>query len=90
MQRNSRPLAAALATALMLTLLPACEDKGPVEQAAEEVDEGIDTMKRGGESTANKVDDAMDEAREAAKGAAADVRQGVDEAAAEVREETSR
>jgi hypothetical protein len=51
--------------------LAACEKKGPVEQAGEEVDEAIDTLKNGGEeSTANKVDDAIDEAREGADDAA--------------------
>ncbi|WP_217705240.1 hypothetical protein [Peristeroidobacter soli] len=61
---------AMLATTLSLSLA-ACEKKGPVEQAGEEVDEAIDTMKNGGkESTANKVDDAMDEARDGAKDAA--------------------
>ena len=44
----------------------ACEKKGALEQAGEEVDEAIDTAKHGGdESTENKVDDAIDEAREA-------------------------
>jgi predicted small lipoprotein YifL len=46
--------------------LAACEKKGPIEQAGEEVDEAVDTIKHGGEeSTASKVDDAVDEAREA-------------------------
>ena len=46
--------------------LAACEKKGPLEQAGEEVDEAVDTIKNGGEeSTVNKVDDAVDEAREA-------------------------
>ena len=49
----------------MLLGLAACEKKGPLEQAGEEVDEAVDTIKSGGEeSTANKVDDAVDEARE--------------------------
>jgi predicted small lipoprotein YifL len=49
----------------MLVGLAACEKKGPLEQAGEEVDEAVDTIKNGGEeSTANKVDDAVDEARE--------------------------
>ena len=61
--------------ALLLTALPACDNKGPVEQAAEEVDEGLDTLKNGGkESTASKVDDAVDEAREGAKDAAEELR----------------
>jgi hypothetical protein len=52
--------------ALGLTALLAlgCEKKGPVEQAGEEVDEAIDTMKHGKESTASKLDDAVDDLRE--------------------------
>ena len=50
--------------------LVACEKKGPLEQAGEEVDEAIDTMKRGEESTANKLDDAVDDVREGVKDAA--------------------
>lgn len=67
-------LRAALA-AVLLAGLPACDDKGPIEQAAEEVDEGLDTLKNGGkESTASKVDDAVDAAREGAKDAAEELR----------------
>jgi hypothetical protein len=55
--------------------LAACDNKGPVEQAGEEVDEAVDTIKSGGEeSTANKVDDAVDAAREGAKDAAEEVK----------------
>jgi predicted small lipoprotein YifL len=62
---NLKVIAAALAATLALGLA-ACEKKGPLEQAGEEVDEAVDTIKNGGEeSTANKVDDAVDEAREA-------------------------
>jgi predicted small lipoprotein YifL len=62
---NLKVIGVALAATLALGLA-ACEKKGPVEQAGEEVDEAIDTIKHGGEeSTANKVDDAVDEAREA-------------------------
>jgi predicted small lipoprotein YifL len=61
---------AMLAASLSLGLA-ACEKKGPVEQAGEEVDEAVDTIKNGGEeSTANKVDDAVDEARAGAEDAA--------------------
>ena len=60
----------ALACALSIGLA-ACEKKGPLEQAGEEVDEAVDTVKNGGEeSTANKVDDAIDEARDGASDAA--------------------
>lgn len=47
--------------------LAACEEKGPLEQAGEEVDEAVDTAKRGGEESAEtRADDAMDEVREGA------------------------
>jgi len=62
--RSYRNLAALALGGLLTMGLAACEDKGPVEQAAEEVDEAIDTVGRGEESTANKVDDAVDELRE--------------------------
>jgi predicted small lipoprotein YifL len=52
----------ALACAMSLGLA-ACEKKGPLEQAGEEVDEAVDTIKSGEESTENKVDDAVDELR---------------------------
>ena len=54
--------------------LAACEKKGPLEQAGEEVDEAIDTVKHGEESTASKVDDAFDKARENASDAAQDMK----------------
>lgn len=55
--------------------LAACDNKGPVEQAGEEVDEAVNTIKNGGkETTADKVDDAVDEAREGAKDAAEEVK----------------
>jgi len=53
----------ALACAMSLGLA-ACEKQGPLERAGEEVDEAVDTMKRGEESTATKVDDAIDELKE--------------------------
>ncbi len=55
--------------------LAACEKKGPVEQAGEEVDEAVDTIKNGGqESTQNKADDAMDDLRKGAENAKEEVR----------------
>lgn len=60
----------AVVVACALLALGACEKKGPVEQFGEEVDEAVDTAKRGGEeSTSNKVDDAADEMREGAENA---------------------
>jgi len=78
-QRNDRLKArrgwqAASLAALVCTFslgLAACEKKGPLEQAGEEVDEAVDTMKHGGkESTSTKIDDAADEVREGASDAA--------------------
>lgn len=61
--RNKGYLMVLLAPMLALGLT-ACEKKGPVEQAAEEIDEAVDTAKRGEESAATKVDDAVDELRD--------------------------
>ena len=52
-----------------------CKEKGPLEQAGEEIDEAADTIKNGGkESTANKVDDAVDEARDGVKDASKELK----------------
>jgi hypothetical protein len=54
-----------LAVLLMtLPLYVACERQGPLERAAEEVDEAIEDVKNGGETLGNKVDDAIDDVRE--------------------------
>lgn len=71
MKVDAKILWSAMLAATLSLGMTACEKKGPVEQAGEEVDEAIDTMKNGGkESTANKVDDAADEARAGAEDAA--------------------
>jgi hypothetical protein len=57
-------------TCTMTLGIVACEKKGPMEQAGEEVDEAIDTMKNGKESTSSKLDDAADDVREGASDAA--------------------
>jgi predicted small lipoprotein YifL len=62
-------------TALFSLGLAACEKKGALEQAGEEVDEAIDTVKRGEESTATKVDDAIDEARSGAEEATEELKE---------------
>jgi predicted small lipoprotein YifL len=68
MKVNIGLLWSALLAASLSLGIAACEKKGPVEQAGEEVDEAVDTLKHGGEeSTASKVDDAIDEAREGAE-----------------------
>lgn len=71
-----KPALALMFTALLSLGLAACEKKGPLEQAGEEVDEAVDTVKRGGEeSTATKVDDAVDEAREGAQDATEELKE---------------
>ena len=52
--------------AVWLIVLPvlACDNDGPVERAAEELDEAVEDVRAGGETTGNKIDDAIDEARE--------------------------
>jgi uncharacterized membrane protein len=49
---------------IVLPLLAACEREGPFERAAEEIDEAVEDVKAGGETTANKIDDAIDDAKE--------------------------
>lgn len=63
MRTNNRFLAVTALCGLLGVGLAACEKKGPMERAGEEIDEAVDTVKRGGESTATKIDDAVDELR---------------------------
>ena len=51
----------------MAFILLACEKPGALEQAGEEIDEAIEDIAAGGETTGNKIDDAMDEARKKAE-----------------------
>jgi hypothetical protein len=44
----------------------ACEKKGPAEKAGEKIDHTIDTIKNGGETTADKIQDDIDKARDKA------------------------
>ena len=64
---NCRAVGARCAMPLLLLGLvigmTACKQKGTFEQAGEEVDEAVDALKNGKESTANKVDDAVDDVR---------------------------
>ena len=70
MKVDAKVLWSAMLAATLSLGVAACEKKGPVEQAGEEVDEAVDTIKNGGEeSTSSKVDDAVDEAREGAEDA---------------------
>lgn len=75
MKTTGKLLWSALLAASLSVGLAACEKKGPVEQAGEEVDEAVDTLKNGEESTENKVDDAVDEARAGAEDAADELKQ---------------
>jgi vacuolar-type H+-ATPase subunit H len=54
----------------MAFLLLACEKQGPLERAGEEIDEAVEDIKAGGETTGNKIDDAIDEARKNVEDAA--------------------
>jgi predicted small lipoprotein YifL len=69
-----KTLMLAALTCAMTLGIAACEKKGPMEQAGEEVDEAVDTMKNGKESTANKVDDAADDIREGTSDAAEELK----------------
>jgi predicted small lipoprotein YifL len=69
-----KTLMLAALTCVMTFGIAACEKKGPMEQAGEEVDEAVDTMKNGKESTANKLDDAADDIREGTSDAAEELK----------------
>jgi predicted small lipoprotein YifL len=59
---NGRACVVLLAAVIGLGL-SACEKKGPLEKAGEEVDEAVDTLKNGGkEPVSAKLDDAVDDA----------------------------
>jgi len=53
----------------VLAMAAGCSKQGPLERAGEEVDEAVDTVKNGKESTATKLDDAADEVRDGVKDA---------------------
>jgi hypothetical protein len=48
----------------MMLLLLACEQEGPLERAGEEIDEAVEDIRAGGETTENQIDDAIDDVRE--------------------------
>jgi len=50
----------------LLLALTACEKQGPLQRAGEEIDEAVEDVKNGGETTGNKIDDAIDEVVDAA------------------------
>ena len=51
--------------ALFLVLV-GCEKQGPLQRAGEEIDEAVEDVRAGGETTGNKIDDAIDEVVDAA------------------------
>src|SRR5690606_20860694 len=73
MKTNKLPLWTVCA-ALAFAALAGCGREGTMERAGEEVDEAVDTLKRGEESTSTKIDDAMDEARDGINDAADEIR----------------
>jgi hypothetical protein len=50
----------------LLLMLVGCEKQGPLERVGEEVDEAVEDLGAGGETTGNKIDDAIDEVVDAA------------------------
>jgi hypothetical protein len=58
-----------LFAALLMTLplYVACDKRGPLERAGEEVDEAIENVENGGETLGNKIDDAIDDAADELK-----------------------
>jgi hypothetical protein len=50
----------------LLLMLVGCEKQGPLQRFGEEVDEAVEDVGAGGETTSNKIDDAVDEVRDAA------------------------
>lgn len=54
----------ALAAFLIALPLVACQNDGPIERAAEEIDEAVEDVRAGGETTGNAIDDAIDEVAE--------------------------
>ena len=50
----------------LLLMLVGCEKQGPLERFGEEVDEAVEDVRAGGETTGNKIDDAVDEVVDAA------------------------
>jgi predicted small lipoprotein YifL len=49
---------------VMMAPLAACEKTGPLERLGEDVDEAVEDIRNGGETTGNKIDDAIDDVRD--------------------------
>ena len=65
--KGSMKLLAALL--MTLPLYVACEPKGPLQQAGQEVDQAIEDARNGGETLGNKIGDAADDVREGVENA---------------------
>ena len=52
--------------AVLMCMLPlfACAEKGPLEQLGEELDEGVEDIRNGGETLGNEIDDTFDDIRD--------------------------
>lgn len=50
----------------LVLMFAGCEKQGPLERVGEEIDEAVQDVKAGGETTGNKIDDAIDEVADAA------------------------
>lgn len=60
----------------LVLLLPlwGCEREGPLERAGEEIDEAVEDVRSGGETTGNAIDDAIDEVRDGIEDAGDELR----------------
>lgn len=52
-----------LSVLLFMLALFGCTEKGPLEQLGEEIDEGVEDVRNGGETLGNQIDDAFDDVR---------------------------
>lgn len=52
------------AASVLVLGLWACERQGPLERFGEEVDEAVEDVRNGGETTGNRLDDAVDDVRD--------------------------
>jgi hypothetical protein len=67
MQRVNQGLIVA-AMALALTLISACEEKGPAERAGEHIDKAVGNARDAGKDAGQKMGEAMEDAGEKMQG----------------------
>lgn len=53
-----------VAVGCLFLSLAACEREGPLERTGEELDEAVQTIRKGEEPASTKLDDAVDDLRE--------------------------